>query len=502
MTQNNKLSWVLTKELDTLPQLFYGVLNTYYFVKVYVCSCGDNKIIIGNDNDIDYICTECGNEEFFDANYYNSNKAWYDSIDKIFKEDILHNLPYEINLDTNHNKLNAKLLIEIPSSIDLSKDEVVFTKKPLYELILSLNGTIDEKVYVNFDLLSLSGDNYYFNYNESELINKHNLLVRFKLHILKYIISNKYFKNIFKGVLSQCTTIEHISFFLKNQHLREFDFTKWNNVHLLPDNMHYKIIDALNFVANNREEKSLKKAIYLNYKLQLSRYKSYDFIYHWIVSRYILDANIASRLIELDFKKHCEYIYDTFALEYFMGYLTQHYTYKQIEKLFIEYSKNEEFWFVHAVDLFGELDALSQENFNKISPLRYDNLHDEIVKYHRLNQNQVLLNLKFNYNYKQFQGVSKVEQYTIKLPQDGLELYNWSNALDNCLAGYGNVIKRRQTTVYGFFIDDKIKFAVEIKNNKLIQAKSKHNQNLDPKDMSLVKSWFDLYIRNIQVNEL
>ena len=39
-------------------------------------------------------------------------------------------------------------------------------------------------------------------------------------------------------------------------------------------------------------------------------------------------------------------------------------------------------------------------------------------------------------------------------------------------------------------IDTLIKFAVEIQDNKIFQSKSKYNQDLQDKEMSLVNGWF------------
>lgn len=41
-----------------------------------------------------------------------------------------------------------------------------------------------------------------------------------------------------------------------------------------------------------------------------------------------------------------------------------------------------------------------------------------------------------------------------------------------------------------FFIDDVIKFAVEINNNKIEQSKSKYNKDIQDKEMHIVKGWF------------
>ena len=53
--------------------------------------------------------------------------------------------------------------------------------------------------------------------------------------------------------------------------------------------------------------------------------------------------------------------------------------------------------------------------------------------------------------------------------------------------------QEKETIVYGFFKDNQIKFAVEIKDNKIAQSKSKYNKNIQNSEMNLVSGWFKKY---------
>ena len=50
-------------------------------------------------------------------------------------------------------------------------------------------------------------------------------------------------------------------------------------------------------------------------------------------------------------------------------------------------------------------------------------------------------------------------------------------------------------------IDNEIKFAVEIKNNKIVQSKSKYNKDLQNKEVSLVNGWFIEFFEEKKENE-
>jgi hypothetical protein len=83
--------------------------------------------------------------------------------------------------------------------------------------------------------------------------------------------------------------------------------------------------------------------------------------------------------------------------------------------------------------------------------------------------------------------------FDIHLPQDGLELYAWGGILHNCLSTYYNRILNETSTIFGFFEDGKLKAAVEIKNNTIIQANSKYNQKLEKRDENRIIGWHKRY---------
>ena len=51
------------------------------------------------------------------------------------------------------------------------------------------------------------------------------------------------------------------------------------------------------------------------------------------------------------------------------------------------------------------------------------------------------------------------------------------------------------------FKDNQIKFAVEIKNNKIAQSKSKYNKDIQNSEMNLVSGWFKQHFEGKSLNE-
>jgi hypothetical protein len=314
-------------------------------------------------------------------------------------------------------------------------------------------------------------------------------LISFKKKILKTFIQNS---NYFKSkILHKTSSIEEFSYFVTNDNLLDIEFYKWKDIDLLPNDKELTIIDALDYVLNYRTEKTLKKLVFENYKMQLRKYNCYDFIYIYCITKCIKDVNILNRMINIDLKSYIDELNFPNYLIYFIEFLSSRFTDKQIENLFISYSKKEIFWLLHTVSIFSEvIDYLDEFEVTKC---KVENLHDGIIRFHQIVLNKHIRDIKFDYKDKFLNACVDIENYQIKLPFDGMELYTWSNTLQNCLSGYWKPILEKRTIVYGFFIDNEIKFAVEIKNNKIVQSKSKYNQDLQIREISLVIGWFTEY---------
>jgi hypothetical protein len=176
--------------------------------------------------------------------------------------------------------------------------------------------------------------------------------------------------------------------------------------------------------------------------------------------------------------------------EKLFAYLAQAYTQRQIELLINDFSKNNVYLFFDTLEMFSQFEDGMLQEIEKVKPKCYE-FHDAVVRYHRIAVAQKLLHTSFEYSIQQKRGCVKKEPYSVQLPQNGRELYEWSQTLQNCLSGYAKRIKNRDTTVYGFFKDDVLQIAVEINSNQIVQANSKYNQQPSSEDTELINAWFD-----------
>lgn len=496
------LSWYVNVNINDVRNIFSGLILPYE-VEVYSCSCGTNKFII---KDIDfnsdsYECEDCENKIFLDSNKYLNNYIWYDSIkDLLDEEDILAFEP-TISFDSKNKELKANILLKVPSSIDLSCDKIIYSSKSLFELKILKDGTIKQLVQVNYDLESGITENekwMFESIDEDTLVNRNPFLIEFKKKILEsFKTYSKYFES---KVSDMSNSLEEFSFFLSNTHLDDVDFYKWKNIDLLPNDKHLSTIEALDFITSYRTEKTLRKSIYEDYQNQIRKQKSYNFIYVYTISRCIKDVNILNRLLDINLHPHIEELIIPYDFYDFTNFLSNRFSDKQIEKLFLSYEKEELFWLIDTVSLFSEVIDFVGEL--ELSKCRFNDLHTDIVRFHKMIMNKKLFEVSFDYEDKFLNPCVKIEDYEIKLPINGIELYDWSNSLQNCLSGYWKLIKDKQTTVYGFMINNEIRFAVEIRNNKIIQSKSKYNRDIQNKEVSLVHGWFKEYFEKKEDDSL
>jgi hypothetical protein len=480
------ISWYLNFHINDVKTLFSDMILPYE-VDCYICLCGNKEIIIKNamDSLIKFVCPICENSSFINANDYNNNYIWYEKIEDLLPSDFLLSLEPNVKLNEKDKILSCSIDLDIPILVDLCSEQITFNKKSIYELNTNSSNEFENKLNANFDLYSDTSDYdiYFKNITENDLISKNIYLSDYQRKILKKLQIQAVSK-----VLKRTQSIDQFEFFLKNDKLLEIDFYYWKEIDLLANENTLTILDALDYIGNYRNEKTLKKAIFQNYKTQMREKKSYSFIYIYSITRYIKDINILNRMIDINLKEHIEFMDNSYYLFKFIEFLSSKFTDKQIEKLFLSYEKNLPFWLVDSVALFSEIiDYL--DDF-QISKCKYDVLHDDIVKYHQIVLEKELFNTKFKYDEKFLDACVNIEDYQVKLPLTGIELYDWSNTLQNCLSGYWKLIKEKKTIVYGFYKDDEIKFAVEIKNNKIVQSKSKYNKDLESRKLNLVLGWF------------
>ena len=135
-------------------------------------------------------------------------------------------------------------------------------------------------------------------------------------------------------------------------------------------------------------------------------------------------------------------------------------------------------------------------------PCTWIALHNEAIKCTESYRNIIIYNEELFYIKEEIKLSIKIQDYEIKLPNSGAELIAWADVLNNCMASYFDMIKIKETIIYGFFKDDELKFAVEICDNSLIQASGKYNNELEDEEREILTIWMKRSFENKDGNEI
>ncbi len=492
MNYTKSVPWRYVSDLKSLDSLFMDE-NLLYDVAVYQCNCeesGPHAIMYHQNDESNYQCVHCNNEFFYDANIMRGETSWYSPVQTLFTDEILLGLVPTIIYDDLTQVTTFQMNIDIPCAYDFIRNKLHYQAKTLYETIIAPKEPLVEKVYANFGLDKLY-DRYDFLLYGKELpsqevlINQCELLVEYKQSILRHLKRDPRFVNHF--AIQQCKNINQAALFIAFTHLSEFEFVYWAQPHMLSFENQWTIVDALDFVINHRKEKSFKKAIYLHYKSSMLKEEKYDFRFVNAVAQRVQDVNIAIRMIKINQTHHFHGV-DYVILNSYMTFLINRFTPKQVEKLFRDYAKNDLYWIEDTLNLFEGIGDVVGD-LEKI-PCNITDIHDMFMNaLHTAGLKKTLSKITFTYGEKMLKACDKFDGFDIHLPQDGLELYAWGGILHNCLSTYYNRILNETSTIFGFFEDGKLKAAVEIKNNTIVQANSKYNQKLEKRDEDRIIGW-------------
>jgi len=458
-------SWVLVSKLEEQNSLFKNDdIAKEYLVRAYTCSCGHEEIVIGNEVYKNFICPKCKNDTFF-------NVAEISPDMQSFVENLYYNRQIKLKFNMTYdvgvykNKVQARAKIKIPSSInflekEIIKEEVIVIGMP-YEEELS---EIEKSPF-------------------SSILKELQKLARNK----------ELFEPFIDLKLSEKKRKREFKFVLDHYNLKDLEFMEWIDTSALTGS-HYTIESALKKIANDKQFKSVKKVIFFNYEYQLKKMKEYNPVYINIVTKKIKDVNHVLSL--LDPYAIYGYIKDSVILEYFFDFLLNRYSEKQL----VDFFTNDESYGGSLDDIllmFSDLKYYLDITNEKVKCSNYQ-IHKQFTKLSRkLKYRRKKLN-KFNYLYTQKLYLTSVGEYSVKLPLTNHELFTWADILDNCLASYEDRIENYFTTVYGFFIKSELIFAVEIRDNKIIQAYRKYNIQLNKNEKKVLDSWFNTIQKKIE----
>jgi hypothetical protein len=545
----NRLSWRLIVDLDTQKQLFYNLVKTGYKIYLYDCSCGNKEFIMHSDSiDCNY------NDDFIyeDSNNKRSKESYYHTNqDSIDKSNSKNNISLDDNFDScitdNNNPISTNFKFICPKCgneefYDANEaianiDNFLYCNSLVKHQLLieqhSFWGYDDYKLECNIKLEQMSRDlrikypfikaSYYLSvpYDIEFITNRvfykkidiysygvdreFNIVTDYRLDYdekifdsLKEEINNKITKeyqlfNIPKPdrVYVKKHNIKEVVFFNKHKNFKEYDFYLWRYADEF-DIKDISVKKALELISNNRA-KSIKKALFKNYLLQIENLNRYD---HKIVSLFIElieDDNILKELIECSFVNINLTDSEIERFKDMLIFLLHHYSQKSLLKLFKDIDIDdyeEKLYFIDTLNSFTDAKSILSDEFEKVKCNLYA-LHDEFMVCADANFYLNMQHHKFNYNSSEIEKCIEVGEYRVEVPKTPKELYIWAKRLHNCLTSYYHNIINKHSTIYGFFMDDKLEFAIEVDTQfgQIIQYSGNYNKELNSKQFKVLEAW-------------
>ena len=457
----------------------------------YFCSCSKEFRLtteLDEPEAPNILCPMCANDYFKDAAVFEnmkSTKIW-----KYFK--------WAIAVNENKDDWNVTIQYDLPSYNEAT-NQVKLENQDLLRIKLSKDGSSPFEVSYKSKIVS----QYSLFLDDRAQPFKKLLLDEAKENLYKFVMTNKsetmeWLDEDDARELSLDEKLKRITYFLKNSHLKEREFFFWKMEHLHHRTLEFPTqIEMLNFIANHRKEKSIKKALYNAYGNSIGHIE-YNPYSDYVFSRTIDDINLLTKLYEIypAIKQHV-FTDETFSVAIeFIQFLKKRYTEKQIVRLFVEEMQDIK---EHSKVLHNWRDTLRmlqtrnafeylERHFVKVK-LTSKKLHDEIVRVFHIVSYQLDSKESFEYDEKYLSARGRYKELEFRLPQTVKELSLWATVLHNCMFGYSGRIHRRQSVIYGAFKDEELLYAVEVSGFAIVQAKANFNGVVPDGDMGVIRGW-------------
>ncbi|MDD2829109.1 MAG: PcfJ domain-containing protein [Sulfuricurvum sp.] len=484
-----EMNWYVYKPLsDCIGHLFRNHPSNF-IVHAYRCSCGTTQIIIHQEKRQTYQCSSCGNDRFHDYTLIST-----------FDKELLINLPYAPIIEYGYGRYSAQLYLNLPVTIDLTQEKIVFEKQKIYEVQIDIQGNS------SFD----------YRYRPTQFVQ--NKLSR---ELIRHIWNER------KSILYNWESVEFddaapfrqrviVETLLRYYNIFDAEFFFWN----YRDNDRIRnLLSSSNNLQNallqlsGNHPKSVKRSLFRRYQLQRYYDDSFDPLLPYIVIHLFRDPNHICTILddlkttltfeearishtlfltEQDLKRYKEQEHQqdrirdpfNFLLDFFL-FLRKHYSEKECMHYIKNISTQTEYW-RDTCRMYIESTFFIKELFTK-SKLTIRDLHDEFI--HCTHLDHLCTNVIFNYEplFQKAQG--NVAEYIFKLPQSAFELKEWAVTLHNCMTSYANAIHLRQTTIYGIFFEDRLLYGIEIANGVIVQMNGYKNHPVTDTIRTMVERW-------------
>jgi len=463
-----KNSWYISRHIKECHSLFSDVLDA--FVEAFICRCGEKHIYITPQTMEEpyHICRACGNNGFLDANTYNL-EHFSAKID--MKPTVTRNTSGNICVMFHYT---------IPFGIDLAADNVRYTTESIVSFEYKKDYiemqhlcSMDESLEWLLKETAISLIMEELNYAKADI---DSLMMRKKAFLLRF------------GKSPACMyhwSMDQIAYSALSPTMDDTPMT------------------LLHRLRNNHHQRSLKRILFHRYKSEMAKHGQFDALTPYILFRTFTNVDLLQQVLKkislsnFIIAEHERVLFHNTLYHYYvvvaldlLQKLKESYTQKAIAKLLLEASDNLSWWY-DIIAMFYQIqkEEAYQTYLQLPKRLSVASLHDTLIKANNLIEHHNA-NHPFVYN-QHFIDVCVIHNgLSFKLPKTPTTLIDWSHQLHNCLYGYIDHVRSKQSTIFGIFKQDTLSYALEIQDNAIVQCYGKYNKSV-PDDVNwTIQKWF------------
>ncbi len=301
----------------------------------------------------------------------------------------------------------------------------------------------------------------------------------------------------------QSNLLELIRFLMQYPMLQSYEWFYVRNFLLQIDESWCRRIVSLgsfssfiNYIADKHCVKSVLHRLYESFNQSIKINGEYDPEPDMIICRSFDDSNVVCTFLELPIKRVLFSDIPTQNAIQFFRWLQKRYSATAIVRSIsqdVEYYGNFHIpiW-VNTMRMVSDITESVPYAFKKYfqkGRMNSQSLHDELIRIHALASIEGITNKEYIYSSLEIQMEQQIGHLEFILVKNRFELFQWGEALHNCLFGFDQRIEKKKSYIVGVFIESTLKYTVEFDGKGILQAYGKYNKCIPDHDNDLIYRW-------------
>ncbi|MDY0215172.1 MAG: PcfJ domain-containing protein [Bacilli bacterium] len=452
----------------------------------FVCKCGNHQSVSyhkGSDPVLFFRCRMCGNDVFHD----------HDRFLNTAQHLVVNEFLFSCVGSSNEEGYSVDVCYNFPL-YRADEDSFSWEYIPLYTIAFSHDGAVRTQLLEGFAKQKPT-------YNTQT--NQASKLESILFHTAKKGLGEYMLANIPKEIAhisaasilaTGLEPLDIFGFLLRHAYVQEADLALCGGELFEMLQHPATLTQTIKQIAKEKGTKSVLRALFMACQTNKNDLK-YELSFDYAILETFEDPNFLVPLISqtIAYKK---YIFEGIGIRELAAALRSlhtFYTQKELYSLFVQASRSVDSctFFRDSLRIISLEGAQWFEAFYVKENNSLTSLHEILVFLQNSKRQKYSINPDEPFVYENFflEAQTKHDDLNFKLPKTPKELQEWARGLKNCMFSYMSMIIKRQTTIYGVYKEEKLLYALEIRNNQIVQVKASCNRPLSAKEMQKIEAW-------------